>query len=152
MKDWLCVGRAEEIDKPGDFMAFCIMGEPIVVTRNHAGAIQAFANVCAHRGVGVAGGAGNTGEFMCPYHGWLYDLDGRLLGAPYMKDAEGFDPKTCRLPPIQCGTWQGWVFVNFDAGAIPLVDYVADWDRKLGFLHMERCRLADKLVFEIDCN
>jgi len=152
MKDWLCVGRTEEIANPGDYMTFRIVDEPIVVTRNGAGAIGAFANVCAHRGVEVAAGQGNTKEFMCPYHGWLYDLDGRLVGAPYMKEAAGFDPARCRLKPLKSGVWQGWVFVNFDDGAMPLADYVADWERELGFLHMERCRLADKLVFDIQCN
>lgn len=90
MKDWMCVARGEEIASAGDYMTFRMVGEPFVITRNEQGAIAAFANVCAHRGVEVASGEGNTKEFSCPYHGWLYDLNGRLVGAPYMKEAEGF--------------------------------------------------------------
>ena len=82
-------------------MTFRILDEPIVITRNEAGELGAFANVCRHRGVEVASGQGNTNEFSCPYHGWLYDLDGRLVGAPYMKEAAGFDPKSCRLDSLR---------------------------------------------------
>ena len=101
MKDWLCMGRVEEIENPGDYMTFRVVGEPVIVVRNEAGDINAMSNVCRHRGVEVVSGEGNLKEFSCPYHGWTYDLRGQLIGAPYMKEAEGFDPQTCRLHP--CG-------------------------------------------------
>ena len=66
MKDWLCVARVEEVEKPGDFMTFRIMDEPAVVARDRDGKLNAFANVCAHRGVEVASGEGNAEEFTCP--------------------------------------------------------------------------------------
>ena len=115
MRDWLCMGRVEEIENPGDYMTFRVLGEPLIIARNEKGEINAFANVCRHRGVEVASGSGNLKEFSCPYHGWTYDLEGRLVGAPYMKEAEGFDPKSCRLSPLKCDTWAGWIFVNFDS-------------------------------------
>ena len=100
MKDWLCIARAEEVEKPGDFMTHDVMGDPIVIARDEDGELNAFSNLCRHRGVEVAQDSGNTKEFMCPYHNWLYDLKGRLVGAPLMKKSEGFDPKTCRLRPL----------------------------------------------------
>ena len=109
LKDWLCVARTDELAEPGDYMTFRIVDEPIIVTRNSAGELAAFANVCKHRGVEVASGHGNTKEFSCPYHGWLYDLDGKLMGAPYMKEASGFNPAACRLDPVRLDTWAGWV-------------------------------------------
>ena len=152
MKDWLCVARVEEVETPGDFMTFDVMGDPIVVTRDEDGTLNAFSNLCRHRGVEVAQGSGNTKEFSCPYHGWLYDLNGRLTGAPFMKDTEGFDPKSCRLRPLRVDVWAGWVFVNFDAEAGPLADFVAPFENGMGFLHQEELRMADKLVFELACN
>ncbi|MCE2482384.1 MAG: Rieske (2Fe-2S) protein [Alphaproteobacteria bacterium] len=87
MKDWLAMARVEEFERAGDYRTFRVMGEPVIVCRDGEGAISAFANVCAHRGVEVASGEGNLEEFSCPYHGWLYDLQGKLIGAPYMKEA-----------------------------------------------------------------
>ena len=152
MKDWICVARVEEIDNPGDYMTRRIIDEPVIIARNAAGEINAFANVCRHRGVEVASGAGNLEEFSCPYHGWLYDLDGKLVGAPYMKEAEGFDPASCQLTPLQCDIWAGWVFVNFDVAAAPLADFVARYDQSFGMLQQENCRLGDKFERVVDCN
>ena len=108
MKDWLCVARVEEVANPGDYMTFHIVDEPIIVSRDARGELHAFANMCRHRGVEVATGNGNTSEFSCPYHGWLYDLTGKLVGAPYMKEAEGFDPRDCALRPLRADVWAGW--------------------------------------------
>ena len=152
MKDWLCVARCEEIAEVGDFITLRIMEEPIVVTRDGNGALHAFANVCRHRGVEVASGSGNTREFSCPYHGWLYDLEGRLVGAPYMKEAEGFDPKTCRLTPIGLDVWQGWVFVNFDPGCMPLSAFIAAFEEDFGLYRFGDLRLAARIQFDFDCN
>ena len=152
MKDWLAVARAEEVEKPGDYMTFNIMGEPIVVARNHAGELNAFYNVCAHRGVEVAAGEGNLKHFQCPYHAWTYDLSGKLLGAAYMDDVKGFDAGDCRLRPLRLGVWEGWVFVNFDEHAAPLADFVAEFDADFGFFRQGRCRLARKASCVLECN
>ncbi len=152
LRDWLCLARVEEIEKPGDYMTFRIMGEPVIVARNDAGEINAFANVCRHRGVEVTSGAGNLKEFSCPYHGWTYDLEGKLVGAPYMKEAEGFDPTSCRLKPIQSALWAGWIFIAFDDDAPAFEDFVGEFDGEFGFLRQEDLRTGDKIVTELNCN
>ena len=151
LKDWLCIAREEELAAPGDYMALRILEEPVLLTRNRVGELGAYANVCRHRGVEVAAGAGNAQGFRCPYHGWRYDLDGRLVGAPYMP-AGAFDPASCRLDPLRLDRWAGWVFVNFDAGAAPLADFVAEFDRDFGWLGQADCRLAEKHEMVFDCN
>ena len=105
MKDWLAVARVEEIEKPGDYMTFHIMGEPIVVARDRDGAINAFYNLCAHRGVEVIEGDGNAKQFKCPYHAWTYDLTGKLLGASYMDEIDKFDLDNCRMQSIHSDIW-----------------------------------------------
>ena len=90
LKDWLAVARVEELEAAGDFMTFNIMGEPIVAARNSAGTLNAFYNICAHRGVEVVTGTGNARQFKCPYHAWTYDLEGKLLGASYMDENQRF--------------------------------------------------------------
>ena len=152
MKDWLCVARVEELESPGDYMAVRIMGEPALIVRDDEGELRAFSNTCAHRGVEVIWGEGNTGHFSCPYHGWSYDLKGALTGAAFMEDSEAFDPSRCGLPPLRLGTWAGWVFIAFDDDAPPLSDFVAHFEREFGFLRQEDCRLAVKIEVELDCN
>ena len=152
LKDWLCVARVEEIDKPGDYLTLRIIGEPVIVAHGDDGALNAFANVCRHRGVEVASGRGNTREFSCPYHGWLYDLSGRLVGAPYMKEAEGFDPADCRLTPLRLGVWAGWIFVTFDPDAVTLEDFIGAFDADLTQFSQERCRLAATVRIDYDSN
>ena len=152
MRDWLCMAPAEEIENPGDYMTSRVLGEPMIIARNEKGEINAFANVCRHRGVEVASGAGNLNEFSCPYHGWTYDLEGKLVGAPYMKEAEGFDPKSCRLSRLKSDQWAGWIFVTFNDEAEPLREFIADYIEAFDFIRQEDLRLADKMVVDLNCN
>ena len=152
MKDWLAVARLEELAAPGDFMTFHIMGEPIVVTRNRSGAISAFYNICAHRGVEVVTGTGNAKQFKCPYHAWTYDLEGKLLGASYMDEVRDFDLDDCRMKSIKIDVWEGWVFVNFDPDAAPLSDFVADFADHFGVFQQGRFRMTKKLTSTLNCN
>ena len=152
LRDWLCVGRVEEIAEPGDYMTFRLAGEPLIVARNENGDINAFSNVCRHRGVEVAEGAGNAKEFSCPYHGWTYDLNGDLLGAPFTRGVEGFDRAACALKPVRVDTWGGFLFVNFDAAAESLNDFIGAIGASLDHLQTDRCRLWQKFVIKLGCN
>lgn len=151
MKDWLCVARLEELSQLGDYMAIRIMDEPVLITRDQDGALHALANVCRHRGVEVAQGQGNATSFSCPYHSWNYDLTGRLVAAPYMRESTA-ELGQCRLPPLRIETWRGWIFLNFDANAPPLSDTLAAFDDEFGFLQPENCRLVDKTTIDLNCN
>ena len=152
MKDWLAVARVEEIEKPGDYMTFHIMGEPIVVVRDRDGAINAFYNLCAHRGVEVIEGDGNAKQFKCPYHAWTYDLTGKLLGASYMDEIAGFDLDNCRMQPIRSDIWEGWIFVNFDDDPEPLSHFIADFAKHFGVFQQGRFRLTKRLTSTLKCN
>src|SRR6516225_204732 len=99
--DRLFVGREEELPHPGDYFTLRVAGEPIVIARDADGVLRAFRNMCVHRGVEVAYGCGNAKALQCPYHGWTYDLSGRLTGAGYMKDSKGFERDRLRLEPLR---------------------------------------------------
>lgn len=152
MKDWLVVGRVEELPKPGDYMTMRITGEPIVIARDRDGNLNAYYNMCVHRGVEVAEGSGNTRAFKCPYHGWIYDLQGKLTGAAHMKDSEGFDLSNCRMKPVRLDVWRGNIFVCFDPNTPPLAEFLSEVEKDFAFLHMEKCRLGNKIVLDLDCN
>ena len=154
MKDWLCVGRVEEFENPGDYHAMRIAGEPVLICRGNNGRLNAFHNVCRHRGVEVVTGQGNRKNFKCPYHAWVYDLDGTLLGAPHTKEVEEFDFGNCGLLTVNVDCWGGYIFVNLSPGSQPLADYLDEDDVRefAGFLRPEDTRTSDKYVFELPCN
>jgi phenylpropionate dioxygenase-like ring-hydroxylating dioxygenase large terminal subunit len=154
MKEWLIVGRAEECESPGDYFTHRIGDEPIVVVKEKDGNIQAFANVCRHRGVQVAWNAGNAKYFSCPYHGWVYDTSGRLVDAQHLEKSKTFKKENCRLPVLQTELWEGFIFINFDPHARPLMESLEKWDfpRIYEPYQMGRLRLANKFEMNIGCN
>lgn len=152
LKDWLCVGRAEEIANPGDYMTIRIMGEPVLLVRDTDRAVHAFANLCVHRGVELVTGHGNARLFSCPYHAWTFGLKGELRGAPFMERTTGFEPSACKLKELKVALWAGWIFMNFDPAAEPLATYMSEFAQDVGFLKMEDCVLGTKLVVDLECN
>ncbi|HXV01706.1 MAG TPA: SRPBCC family protein, partial [Caulobacteraceae bacterium] len=123
--EWLCVGREAQLKEPGDYFTTRIIGEPLLITRNRAGEVRAMSAVCQHRAMLVAEGAGNARGFVCPYHHWVYSLDGELVNAPAMERTCDFDKGGVRLPALEVEIWQGFIFVNFDADAAPLAPRLA---------------------------
>ncbi len=117
---WLCAGRVEQVAEPGDYVTLDLLGDALVVVRGKDGTVRVLSRACRHRGAEVVNGTGNARSFQCPYHAWTYGLDGALIGAPHMDEAEGFDKASCALPEIRSEVWEGWIFVNFDGAAEPL--------------------------------
>jgi len=113
-RTWLLVGRSEQAKGPGDWLSFESHGETIVVVRQADDSLASFHNVCRHRGPAFVTewqGCGAS-EFRCPYHGWTYDLTGKVKGVPERID---FDPevlKGLRSPQVAVEEWGGWIWVN----------------------------------------
>ncbi len=83
---WLFVGHESQVPKPGDYFVSCMGEESVILTRDSQQRIHVFLNTCRHRGMKVCRyDEGNTAVFTCPYHGWSYATDGRLVGVPYYK-------------------------------------------------------------------
>ena len=133
-REWICVGRAGGVAKPGDYLTYQVAGQPIAVIRGRDGELRAFSNVCLHRMSTLLEGAGNARAIVCPYHAWTYNLDGTLRAAPHMHKTTGFCKAAYRLPAIRCEAWRGWLYVtlNADVEAVsarlaPLDDPIADY-------------------------
>src|SRR5262249_58268 len=101
------------------------VGEPLIISRDRDGKLNAMSAVCRHRAMLVAEGHGNTRGFVCPYHHWTYSLSGDLVGAPQMNKACDFDRTQFPLPKLKLETWLGFVFVTFDLNAPPLAPRLA---------------------------
>ena len=144
--EWLCVGRQEQIPDPGDYLAVTRAGEPLIVVRAADGSIRVMSAVCRHRGMCITASvdrgdddmfdppdfeSGSTRQFRCPYHSWVFDLDGQLIGAPEMSRTDDFDMTEVRLPSLAVETWNGFVFANFDHDAAPLGPRLAQLDAVL---------------------
>jgi Rieske 2Fe-2S family protein len=138
-KSWLLVGHVSQLRQPGDFVSMTIAGEPIAVVRGADGEVRAFSNVCRHRAARVLDGAGNCGKAMrCPYHGWTYGLDGRLLAIPEKTGFPGFDKDANGLWPLRIGVAAGFVFASLHPDPEPLAEHLGPFEEWLAPYRPER--------------
>ena len=128
-REWLLIGRANDIPEAGDWFTFQIIDDPLLIVRGTDDVIRAFSNVCRHRYMPVAlEERGNNKRFVCPYHHWTYGTDGKLVAAPLMEGSLVFDKATCGLPEYRLEVWQGFIFVNLDEDAVPLAPQLHEAD------------------------
>lgn len=130
-RSWCYLGHESEIPRAGDYMVRYIVDDAFIVTRDDDGAIHVLLNACRHRGRPVCSAElGNTRTFTCPYHGWVYRIDGTLKGIP--RGAEIYASGKAErsqwglLPAPRGETWRGLIFANLDAKAPALRDYLGD--------------------------
>jgi Rieske 2Fe-2S family protein len=153
-QSWVCVGRAEQIARAGDYLLAQVAGESVVVVRGRDGAARAFFNVCRHRGTRLCTEERGhfAGSIQCPYHAWTYGLDGQLLAARYMRETAGFDRRDYPLHAAEVAEWEGFLLLNLDAGGsrfehafVPLID-------KFGAWRMPELRVAGRIVYDLKAN
>jgi phenylpropionate dioxygenase-like ring-hydroxylating dioxygenase large terminal subunit len=125
-KDWVSIGRASALKMPGDYIAYELAGQPIFVIRDGEGKLRALSNVCRHRMSVLLEGSGNKKAITCPYHGWTYNLDGTLRGAPAMTHNAAFCKEDYRLPSVRCEEWLGWVMVTLNPDAPPVASVLSE--------------------------
>src|SRR5579862_1231654 len=109
----IVAGFSSQIPNAGDYLAEDLAPVPIVVVRSASGDLRAFINICRHRGARLVAGCGTGARrFSCPYHGWSYDLDGRLVAIPDDYGFEGLDRAATGLVPIPVAEKYGLIFVT----------------------------------------
>src|SRR5262245_7200452 len=98
---WQVVGRVDQVTEPGQYVTAEIAGQPIVVARGEDRVLRAFSNVCRHRAARVMPEpCGHATKLRCRYHGWTYDLAGKLRGVPEWDGVEEFRREDHGLPPV----------------------------------------------------
>src|SRR5580704_5209306 len=121
-RNWIAVGRMDQVREPGQFFTQELAGEPLVVVRGADGELRAFYNVCRHHAAAVANvPCGTVQHLRCPYHGWTYGLDGSLKGAPEFAGVCNFDRGANGLVPVRVEIWEQFIFVTLDRGAAALM-------------------------------
>ena len=147
-RSWQAVARLDQLEAPGDYASGDLAGQPWVTV--HDGTrIKAFHNVCRHHAACVAAGEGNARQLTCPYHGWTYDLDGRLARAPGLGPIKDFDRADFGLRPLESASWDPLVFVRLGPGDVELADMLAPLD---GRIDTSRLRFVTRRSWEIGCN
>ena len=153
-RNWVCVGRAEELPRPGDFLSRELLGEGILVVRGQDREVRAFFNVCRHRGSRLC--TDPQGHFanvvQCPYHAWTYALDGRLVGTPNIPEAEGFRREDLPLHPIALEEWAGFLFVNLSESPGPLSQQTEPHATEFARYRIGDLRLTRRYEYDCDAN
>ncbi len=131
---WQVVGHECDLPNAGDWISFDLMGERAVVMRGQDNVVRAFHNLCRHRGSRVVDGAAGhcKGAIVCPFHGWVYNLDGTLRGAAQPKSFGEMKREEFGLKPIEMEMFHGFVFLRFAPGPQPpiaelLAPFAADF-------------------------
>ena len=164
-REWLCVAREEDLSKPGDHRIFDLQGQSVLLVRNGEGQLRAFYNVCRHRGAQLCavaddphgavlrGGVLGGRLIRCPYHAWTYDLDGRLVNAPFMDEQEGFEAGDIALHPVGVACWGGFVFLNLQPeGAPDFSAHIAGVDQRLIRYGLNDLRTGPVLEYTVHAN
>ncbi len=126
MRSWQVVCHESNIPNVGDYHTLDLMGEPIVVVRGNDAQVRGFFNVCRHRAARLLDGTGTCpGKIRCPYHAWVYELDGELSGVPYRREFEHFDAAGHGLMPVELDSFLGFIFVRVVPGGPGLHEMLA---------------------------
>lgn len=151
---WQAVGRVAQVWERGQFFTAEIAGEPLVVARGEDGELRAFYNVCRHHAAAVVTEAqGCAKQFRCPYHGWTYGNDGALKGMVEFEGVCDFDRANNGLVPVRVETWENFVFVNLDANARPLLEFLGVVPEIVAPLRMTgKLHYFDRRVYTLNCN
>lgn len=165
-RQWFCADREEDMPAAGDHKVLDVAGESVIVVRGKEGALHAHYNVCRHRGArmcdaasdarwGVTLDAGVVGRTMirCPYHGWSYALDGKLLAAPQLQDTPGFDKSRFGLHSVAVETWGGFVFLNLSPETAPdFTAGLAEPSRRLANYPLADLVMGRTIRYEVNAN
>ena len=149
---WQLVGHTSRLSTPGDHLVAQIANNPVMVVRGKEGQLNGFHNVCRHRGGPLAIEDGHCNVLRCRYHGWSYDLNGKLIGTPEFDGVQDFDPEAYGLPPVTVDTWEGFVFASLSDTAPPLAEVMAGISERIAPIELSKFRFATRVEYDIACN
>ena len=150
-KVWQMACREEEIPNVGDHITYEIGRFSILVVRTRHG-IRAHHNVCRHRGRRLVDHPGNASSFICPFHGFSWNLDGSLRGVTSEWDFPHVDKPNLTLTPVRCESWGGWVFINMDMNAEPLREFLGSFTDQFDVWKPEERYIAAHVGKVMSCN
>jgi choline monooxygenase len=151
-RTWQVIGHCDQIPNPGDYFTTELVGEPLLILRATSGKVRGFYNVCRHRAGPPAEGCGSRKLFRCGYHGWTYDLEGKLISAPEFEDVQAFDPVEFSLTSVRTEEWSGLIFVNLAACAEPLLTSLGELPKQAERFRFQSMKLFERRTYDMKCN
>jgi glycine betaine catabolism A len=150
---WLFVGRKEDLPDTGSYFLTSIAGENLVVVRGNDGVVRGFHNVCRHRGsTMIEEPCGQLVRFQCPYHAWIYDLQGRLRPPRHTDTLENFDLAENSLYAIGCTTFNGFIFLNLDPAAPSLDSHLGEFPTHFARFPIADLKRAKRMEYDVRAN
>jgi Rieske 2Fe-2S family protein len=152
---WVCAGHQSRIPEAGDYFLLNLFEESLIVLRDRQGQTRAFYNVCRHRGTRVCEEAEGrlSGSIQCSYHAWTYGLDGKLIGAPFMKDVEGFRWEDYPLRAAPVHLWEGFIFVHLGLGTpAPFEEQYAPLPGRFAKWNLAELKSNQRISYEARAN
>lgn len=151
-KVWQMACREEDIPEVGDTHIYEVIDESVIVTRTESNEIRGYINSCLHRGRLLRDEDGSVQEFVCPFHGATWGLNGEFKGIPCKWDFRHLDEKDMNLPEVLVDTWGGFVFINFDKNAQPLKDYLSPLPEHFERFSLEESYKGAHVQRVVQCN
>jgi phenylpropionate dioxygenase-like ring-hydroxylating dioxygenase large terminal subunit len=152
-RDWIMVGRTAQLASPGSYFVAEVDGELLLIVRGRDDTVRAFYNVCQHRGTAVVEEPRGTAvRFQCPYHAWIYDLEGRLVRAKHTEDLADFALEDFGLRPVRLDAWQGFLFVSLAEDGPGLADQLGDLVDHFARFNVATLGAAASRTYEVDAN
>ena len=150
-KQWMLVGQIENLQNVGDYITDIIADYPVLVIKNEEGVLKAFHNVCRHRASQIKlDSKGKCNNLVCPYHGWKYDLDGKLISNANFKG--NMDLKLFSLYEFKVEQWRDLVFINMNPEASPLSEVIYPVEKDIERNFSDNMEFYKELHFKVKCN
>lgn len=152
--DWISVGHVSKIPEVGKYFIPDNLNESVIVFKNKSGGISSFYNVCRHKGTEIYSEDGDLSKtIQCSYHGWTYDLDGKLIGAPSMEDVPNFKKENYPLKKTDVHVWNGFVFVNLNLkNPVPFDKKYPGLDDGLSKWNMDKVKRSGRARYQVGAN
>ncbi len=152
-RSWLYGGHEDQLPEPGSWFLTRNSGSPILIVRDLGGTVRAFYNTCRHRGGPlVKEDAGQSRGFVCGYHGWSYTLEGELTAIRDKRDFVDFDFSCRSLISVRCEMLGGWIFINEDEDAKPMIESLGPVAGELAQFQPENLMLVHSRGYDVACN
>jgi Rieske 2Fe-2S family protein len=154
-RSWVYLCRADALEGPRAFRTFVIGTQQILVLRDEDGALRAFHNTCRHRGSILCqeeAGRLRSKFLTCPYHGWAYDLAGRLVATPFVEEAAGFAKADYPLYDVAVAEWRGFIFVHLGRNPPPVTQIFGAAASRLNNWPLESLVVGHRYRRTLACN
>lgn len=149
---WCIVGRSEQVASPRQYITANLAGFPLLVVRDEDGVLRGFFNVCRHRAAPILNDeAGTASRLRCRYHGWTYDLTGRLRGTPEFDGVADFEREQHGLIPVETATWGPFVAVRIRAGGEKLAEHLSPMPERVA-AGLADLQFSHRQSYDLECN